>query len=72
MIPPKTNTNTPLTGGNRPVQRAYDLALIITAIALPFSNFLMSQGAFLLLFAWALDRWHNGSIFRGRSWKFWR
>lgn len=72
MIPPKTNTNTPLTGGNRPVQRAYDLALIITAIALPFSNFLMSQGAFLLLFAWALDRWHNGPIFRDRSWKFWR
>lgn len=58
--------------GQRQVQRAYDLALIITSIALPFSNFLMSQGAFLLLFAWGLDRWHNGPIFRGRTWKFWR
>ncbi len=71
-MPPRTNTSSQVIGENRQVQRAYDLALIITAIALPFSNFLMSQGAFLLLFAWALDRWHYGPIFRNRSWKFWR
>ena len=58
--------------GKRRVQRGYDLALIITSIALPFSNFLMSQGAFLLVLAWGLDRWHNGPIFRGRSWDFWK
>ena len=58
--------------GSRRVQRAYDLALIVTALALPFSNFLMSQGAFLLALAWGLDRWYNGPIFRGRSWKFWK
>ena len=43
-------------GSNPSVQRTYDTALILTAIALPFSNFLMSQGAFLLVIAWAVDR----------------
>lgn len=62
----------PSAAGQRRVQRAYDLALIVTSIALPFSNFLMSQGAFLLVLAWGLDRWYNGPIFRGRSWKFWK
>ena len=32
----------------------------------------MSQGAFLLLVAWGVDRWFNGPIFRGRTWGFWR
>jgi len=32
----------------------------------------MSQGAFLLLVAWAVDRWFNGPVFRGRTWGFWR
>ncbi len=59
-------------GSNPSVQRTYDAALILTAIALPFSNFLMSQGAFLLVIAWAVDRWKNGPIFRGRSWAFWQ
>lgn len=54
------------------VQFMYDAALIVTAIALPFSNFLMSQGAFLLVMAWAVDRWKLGPIFRGRTWGFWR
>ena len=64
--------SSPHAAGQRHVQRAYDLALIVTAIALPFSNFLMSQGAFLLVLAWGLDRWYNGPIFRGRSWTFWK
>ncbi|MDE0979000.1 MAG: O-antigen ligase family protein [Flavobacteriales bacterium] len=54
------------------VQRAYDAAMALTVIALPFSNFLMSQGAFLMLLAWALDRWKNGPIFRYRGWGFWQ
>lgn len=54
------------------VHRAYDLALVVTAVALPFSNFLMSQGAFLMLFAWGIDRWKGGPMFRGRGWTFWR
>lgn len=54
------------------VQRAYDAAMILTVIALPFSNFLMSQGAFLMLLAWALDRWKNGPLFRSRGWGFWQ
>ena len=54
------------------VQRAYDAALVLTVIALPFSNFLMSQGAFFMLLAWTLDRWKNGPIFRNRGWKFWQ
>ena len=54
------------------VQKAYNTALIVTVIALPFSNFLMSQGAFLMLAAWALDRWKNGPIFRNRGWPFWQ
>lgn len=32
----------------------------------------MSQGAFLMLVAWGMDRYHNGPIFRGRGWVFWR
>lgn len=31
----------------------------------------MSQGAFLLLVAWGIDRYHNGPLFRGRGWTFW-
>lgn len=54
------------------VQRWYDAALVLTAVALPFSNFLMSQGAFLLVIAWAVDRWKNGPIFRNRTWRFWQ
>ena len=71
-MPDKRTHQQPESKAQKRVQRAYDLGLMITAIALPFSNFLMSQGAFLLLFAWALDRWHNGPIFRDRSWAFWR
>jgi len=59
-------------GSHSTVQRTYDAALILTAIALPFSNFLMSQGAFLLVLAWAVDRWKNGPLFRGRTWSFWQ
>lgn len=54
------------------VQRLYDAALILTAVALPFSNFLMSQGAFLLVVAWGVDRWKNGPIFRNRGWRYWQ
>ena len=54
------------------VQRTYDAAMALTVIALPFSNFLMSQGAFLMVLAWALDRWKNGPIFRKRGWNFWQ
>jgi hypothetical protein len=54
------------------VQNAYNAALVLTVIALPFSNFLMSQGAFLMLTAWALDRWKNGPLFRNRGRDFWR
>ena len=60
------------TGTDSRVQLLYDAALMLTAIALPFSNFLMSQGAFLLVFAWAVDRWKNGPLFRGRSWAYWQ
>ncbi|MGB0195273.1 MAG: hypothetical protein ACPF84_01975, partial [Flavobacteriales bacterium] len=60
------------TGTDPRVQLLYDAALMLTAIALPFSNFLMSQGAFLLVFAWAVDRWKNGPLFRGRSWAYWQ
>ena len=60
------------TGTAPRVQLLYDAALMLTAIALPFSNFLMSQGAFLLVFAWAVDRWKNGPLFRGRSWAYWQ
>lgn len=63
--------NRPL-GSDVVVQRWYDAALILTAVALPFSNFLMSQGAFLLVLAWAVDRWKNGPLFRRRSWSFWQ
>ena len=54
------------------VQRTYDAAMALTVIALPFSNFLMSQGAFLMVLAWAVDRWKNGPIFRKRGWNFWQ
>lgn len=60
------------TGTNSRVQRLYDAALILTAIALPFSNFLMSQGAFLLVIAWGVDRWKNGPLFRERTWSYWQ
>ena len=32
----------------------------------------MSQGAFLLVVAWGVDRWKNGPIFRNRGWAFWQ
>jgi hypothetical protein len=59
-------------GTDSRVQGLYDAALMLTAIALPFSNFLMSQGAFLLVIAWGFDRWKNGALFRGRSWAYWQ
>lgn len=59
-------------GSSHTVQRLYDAGLILTAVALPFSNFLMSQGAFLLVLAWGVDRWKNGPIFRNRGWRFWQ
>ncbi len=54
------------------VQLIYDSALVLTAIALPFSNFLMSQGAFLLVIAWGVDRWKNGPLFRGKTREYWQ
>jgi len=62
----------PSIGTDARVQGLYDAALMLTAIALPFSNFLMSQGAFLLVIAWGVDRWKNGPLFRGRSWAYWQ
>ncbi|MFZ8835889.1 MAG: O-antigen ligase family protein [Flavobacteriales bacterium] len=53
-------------------QRLYEVALIVTALALPFSNWLMSQGAFLLVLAWLVDRYTGGPIFRHRTWSFWQ
>ena len=68
----ETRRDQPPGTTNPLVQRAYDAAMILTVIALPFSNFLMSQGAFLMLLAWALDRWKNGPLFRSRAWGFWK
>ena len=54
------------------VQRLYAGGIGLTLIALPFSNWLMTQGAFLCTAAWALDRAVNGPLFRGRGWPFFR
>lgn len=49
------------------VHRGYAWAIGWTAVALVFSNFLMSLGAFAMLAAWAHDRLSLGPIFRKRS-----
>ena len=68
----KRSTASPIESSDKLVQGAYDAALILTAFALPFSNFLMSQGVFLLVIAWAIDRWKNGPLFRNRGWTHWK
>ena len=54
------------------VQRLYAAGIGVSLLGLPFSNWLMSQGAFLCVLAWGVDRAVNGPLFRGRGWRFYR
>ena len=56
------------------VDRLYAAGIGVTLVAMPFSTWLMSQGAFLCILAWAADRAVNGPLLRGpgRGWHFHR
>ena len=54
------------------VERLYAAGIGLTLVALPFSNWLMTQGAVLCGLAWLADRWVNGPLIRGRGWAFFR
>lgn len=54
------------------VERLYAAGIAVTLVAMPFSTWLMSQGAFLCVLAWAVDRGVNGPLLRGRGWPFFR
>lgn len=51
----------------RRVNRMYGAGIAWTAVAMVFSNFLMSLGAFALLTAWVADRITLGPLFKGRD-----
>lgn len=56
----------------KPVERLYQAGILVTLIGLPFSTWLMSQGALLCGLAWIADRWYNGPLFRQRGWAFFK
>lgn len=58
--------------GSEWVERLYAGGIAVTLLAMPFSTWLMSQGAFLCVLAWGADRWVNGPVLRNRGWHFYR